>query len=542
MFEQRKEYICGITIGPVYETILSANSPVSLWYSSILFSKIAFDIIKELKNRFSDFEVVSPYYYDNEDFSDGIGKYPDRIIFLTSNVEKDSLNCALKEVFDSVKRSITMLIKSDLNIIKNVDFSENYLISYFNRYLQFNYYFEEFDGKNFGKKIISIQSNLSFIELSKTFNKEIEIKSFGKKRKKKDPLIALYSGFDYNPNYMVKESLLFKSYCSRNMFNGVDYLEDNRQLESNVSPNLIKIEEFAKLANDKLIDNKIGKYIAFVKADGDNFGKYINSITDKEVMNSFSKKIYNFSDKVSKVIKDYGAAIYYVGGDDLLFLAPLKNNNKNKNIFDLCSDISELFNTELNQGGKNDLKISFGISIKYYKFPIYESLNISDDMLYKSKELFKSSGKGATSIHIFKNSSKGLSLAFKNSELKIIAEAIHATCKEEESVIRAVIYKLRDYSELFKSDKLDFKVNSCFDSTVDNIFSNILDAYNVDNNLFYEKFIKELYTNIRKNSHKYKIKVGGKFFYSVKNNIEDNLLVLITVLKISKLYIEEGGY
>ncbi len=567
-------YICGITIGPIYETILKANSPLSLWYSSILFSKISLDIINSLQKKCA-VNIVSPYYDDKDDLSDGVGKYPDRIVFTIYDVDSEKLKSCIKKVLEKEKESIAELIFADLKKVlkvKNV-FDEKYLREYFANYLQFNYYFEEVKANEFGGQLLHIQKILDYLELSQTFNTKVDIEDNNGRRIKKDPLITLYSGMDKKENYYLKRSSLFTSYVKENVF--------DKDIK-----NLTKMEEFAKKANDKE-ESKIGKYIAIIKADGDNFGSYIKSIQDEETMSAFSESVYNFSNEAKKVIKKYGAAIYYMGGDDILMLAPLREEKDNEedsqrlNIFGLCEQINAIFinnfethNEKIRKQNEdaedkiNELSLSFGISIKYYKFPLYENLNIADDLLYRSKELFKNIVKNATTeedleeikineelfknivknattVNIIKNSSTAFTIAFKNDELCHISKLVYKAMEEKEDLVRAIIYKLADYSELFSEllknerfiddDNLGSKVNVLFD--------NIIDFYKAQSSSGYDKVIKDMYIRIVKVANHYRVKVDGdSYFFNTDYEIYDNLLKLITLLKIAKFYIEEGGY
>ncbi len=556
-------YICGITIGPIYDTILSANSPVSLWYSSILFSKIALDLIRTLKNKFGDdVDIISPYYNEEEDLSDGIGKYPDRIIFTVKNKTVGELGETLKTIFNVEKEVISELIYSDLSneeFIKDTVLSDSdgnklgndellkYVKAYFTNYLQFHYYFIEEEKDSFGKQLLEVQKVLDYLELTKTFNATIGIGEEKKlnKRIKKDPLIALYSGIDYNPNKTIKKSTLFQSYIDKNTF------KDSKQ-----SRNLLKIEEFAKLAQNEEKDNKIGKYFAMVNADGDNFGAFIRQIKSKKTMKAFSKAVYDFTVETKELIKDYGAAIYYMGGDDILMLAPLRNEKyENKNIFSLCREINILFekylsdkngelitvvqaesSTEMLSALKN-ISISFGVSIKYYKFPLYETLAIANDLLAISKSASKvntSAVKNATTVHVMKNSSKSVGLYLRNDKLTELSELVEKTIEQKDDLARTIIYKLRDYASLFAYGNTNKK---------DVLFDNIFDFYRKDLTSNYDNVIKKCYDDIVVSTNDYIVKDIEKYFYNKKNDeIGDDLLTLITMLKIGTFFIEEEVY
>ena len=115
-------------------------------------------------------------------------------------------------------------------------------------------------------------------------------------------------------------------------------------------------------------------YYCVVHADGDNMSK---AIEDKNKIENVSKNLFEYCKESNKLIKDFGGQTIYAGGDDLLFFAPVLNKDKNKTIFELCEKISNIFNTKIPSA-----TLSFGISINYVKFPLYEAVKNSRELLF----------------------------------------------------------------------------------------------------------------------------------------------------------------
>ena len=115
-------------------------------------------------------------------------------------------------------------------------------------------------------------------------------------------------------------------------------------------------------------------YYCVVHADGDNMSK---AIEDKNKIENVSKNLFEYCKESNKLIKDFGGQTIYAGGDDLLFFAPVLNKDKNKTIFELCEKISNIFNTKIPSA-----TLSFGISINYVKFPLYEAVENSRELLF----------------------------------------------------------------------------------------------------------------------------------------------------------------
>jgi CRISPR-associated protein Cmr2 len=116
-------------------------------------------------------------------------------------------------------------------------------------------------------------------------------------------------------------------------------------------------------------------YIAIVHVDGDKMGEVIE---DKNNIENVSKNLFNYCKASHKLITHFGGETIFAGGDDLLFFAPIINNAKSKTIFNLCDEISKDFDAKFN----NKATLSFGVHISYEKFPLYEALEESRNLLF----------------------------------------------------------------------------------------------------------------------------------------------------------------
>lgn len=168
------------------------------------------------------------------------------------------------------------------------------------------------------------------------------------------------------------------------------------------------IESFKKefnyeVSNKKEVKNFFDyhKYIAIVHSDGDNVGKIVNAIGEnQETIVEFSNSLIQYSKNCTEIIYRNGGAPIYSGGDDLLFLAPVVNGTTN--IFDLIQLLEEEFKITVSDkyrpvleayyDSKNEdadkrkyPSISYGVSVTFYKFPLYEAKNLSYNLLKKVK-------------------------------------------------------------------------------------------------------------------------------------------------------------
>ncbi len=239
------------------------------------------------------------------------------------------------------------------------------------------------------------------------------------------------------------------------------------------------VEGKTEFDNIQILRNKFGdkfktyhNYMAIVHADGDNVGKIIksmtnvrdsqNNIVNQEVaLKAFSKILTNYSIDATKLIADYGATPVYIGGDDLFFFAPVaslkKSTNQWMNIFDLISELDILFNskirdqTEYQYGLPADKQpsLSYGISITYRKFPLYEARNISYFLMkYTAKEKMK---RNAIGITLLKSSGHDISFEISKKQPEVFIKfltLIQSRINTKENFINSITYKLASLKEI----------------------------------------------------------------------------------------------
>jgi len=147
--------------------------------------------------------------------------------------------------------------------------------------------------------------------------------------------------------------------------------------QSNKFIKAIKDKDNFLLKDKKIIDDikqlSYKKYYCIVHADGDNMGKVIE---DKNNIENVSKNLFEYCKISHQKIKQFGGQTIFAGGDDLLFFAPTLS--KDKTIFELCDEISQDFEKRFD----GVATLSFGVSINYVKFPLYEALQNSRELLF----------------------------------------------------------------------------------------------------------------------------------------------------------------
>jgi CRISPR-associated protein Cmr2 len=181
---------------------------------------------------------------------------------------------------------------------------------------------------------------------------------------------------------------------------------DTQELMFNLSQKSDEFIKAIKSKNNFLLDNKniiddlkklsSNKYFCVVHADGDNMSKVIS---DKSKIKEVSKGLFEYCLNATSSIKEFGGETIFAGGDDLLFFAPVFN--KNRTIFDICNEIAKDFEARFD----NIATLSFGISINYIKYPLYEALENSRYELFVNA---KSGNKNAIAFRLTKHSGQSV--------------------------------------------------------------------------------------------------------------------------------------
>ncbi len=456
----------GITIGPIVDTLMEASSPASMWFASSMFSDITKRLCVEILNAkaFDSVRILSPFFDDeNEDeHNSGIGKYHDRIIFCANSFD----DLILQNVINGVKKDVAKVFP-----LETASESE-----FFEQYLQINFVVLD-DAQVNGNCILTLGRYLDAIELMKTFPAGYN----------DNPILNLLSatkGGNSKANKLIKESYLFPE------------ISGNSQLIKN--GNIRQIEDIAGANEFGGNELKYSRYFAIISADGDSMTECLKRISNDKIP-LFSKCCLIYNEEAAHMIGDFGGMTIYAGGDDLLFITPVIGTN-GSSVFELCARINNRFreiirNSEIG-GAENFIPtISFGISIQYYKYPLYEAFANSRILLGIAKQ----QGKNAQAINLQKHSGQSISLLVKNDKIgksdierddqQGLLRFINT--RTDENSIKSVLFALRSYEGYIKvlyknalnaPDKAIAKNNYLYGWV--HLFDN-------DEQKKYEKYIKE---------------------------------------------------
>lgn len=431
-----KKYIA-ITIGPIYKVFSLARKTREFWGASILFSLFAKKICEKLlANNVTQDDFLVPHKdvlnWDIKNY----GLFLDRIIVkadldLWNKFDTEIIGEAIKSVCDEI--NITGI---GIDSQKLKGFLKSYAL------------FAETDEN---KPLESLYHKLNVLEL---YNVQASMDSIDNELRN----FLQNVNSEYNENNEYESSSFLNKYYEWPDFNGhnripsiVEVSTDELKIKPEYKPIMNRCiwrprpDEnmlFDKLKEkfDKELKN-YHKYYCILVADGDKLGsKLMNS--DTVTISGISGELIKWCSRAYEIVRAYGALPIYIGGDDLLCFAPV--SNRGKNILELAKELNESYVSRSQLTGTS---LSIGISISYYKSPMYESYMNTFDLLKKAKETGNSCclsyEKHSGSPHLF---SFGFSDDYNNQVLPLMTSMNFD--QNEKSFLSSVIYKLRANEEL----------------------------------------------------------------------------------------------
>lgn len=453
----------GLTIGPIVKTVQKAESTRGLWASSYIISYLIKKIITELReNGIRDDAFVIPLVSDPRIFDAhrGAGLFPDRVIFKTDN-DFNLLKKSIKNAISAFILETKEVIKKEIPIGKlKLSFDADYE-KYLNEY--FLIYAISKELKDIDNEIEGCNKSLSVLELQQPIQPEQEIDYlsylFEAINKTDLPKNAGFSTGRFPSIFEISSNEL-------RLINQNEYDEAIDAFLDNDTDGLEYLKEEFK--NDF---KRRHKYIAIVKADGDNMGKAVEQINkkDKTLVRKVDKLLLDFNIDSIEMIHQFGGKSIYLGGDDILFFAPISFGEK-KTVFKLINSLSDSYNkkfTELFEECKTveenfwkdvideeeviikQPTLSFGASISYYKYPMFEAIDIANQLLEESKEGVKN----AVTFKVTKHSGQSFgsriskeSVTYSEFFMKMLENSI-----EDSDFLSSVQFQLNQYSHVVEA-------------------------------------------------------------------------------------------
>jgi CRISPR-associated protein Cmr2 len=424
-----------ITIGPIQETLETAERPAALWLASFLFSHISQKLCERIAAAVGEENIVSPWYAQDDpdgDTTNGIGMFHDRIIARrTDDLDMDKI----QEIIGSVKKEVAQAFSgSD---------GSAYTANWFSRYMQIHAV--EFEGKE--NLFAESAPILDALELEKNFVPVTQ----------------------HNPlNEAVKDNESIKKIAGKF---GVK-IREKWQLTSADGSDL---RDLGDISGKPLKSGmKKHSYFAVIQSDGDNMSKYAPVLGSDIVRDEFSRALHCFSQAAAEIVGKFGGVTIYAGGDDLLCIVPVESPNEGQGtVVDLLSRIQKDFQSLLGtEHGSPTL--SFGVAISYYKHPLYEAFQEAGDMLFAHA---KQGEKNAAAFSLLKHSGQNARFAISHFDsnpcIGMLSDLIEANLVTED-YLNSASKKIFEFLPLFA-----FALSQSYnadDPALVNVFNNTFDS------------------------------------------------------------------
>lgn len=384
-----------INIGPIVKTFSMARKPKEFWAASFMFSYLMQCILERFDREKDKVELISPHY---EIQRIGVGLFPDRAFYLmkkevdVNKLTDEALDTFIGQINGQESNPAARIRKSFFNLMTAC---------------------QEYESS--AEAITGLNRLLDIMELSQ---KAWSTEDFG---------CALKYIQKANTN-----SPLFKMAFEQ------DFLRTST------------LEEIAR-AGVQDTAYTYQRYVCIVQADGDNMGKIVSSEQLEGKLNMFSSSLMSFGKEACQKIKTFGGLPIYAGGDDLLFIAPVCSAGK-RNILELIDEIDQAYREVQKEIDETyrlksvHTSMSYGISIIYCKYPLYEAWENARDMLFGKAKLVD--GKNAIAISLRKNSGSGFLTVMQKSAEAYSRLIALIECTPKETLVSAVAHKIRANKEL----------------------------------------------------------------------------------------------
>lgn len=416
MSQTNKQLYIGLTIGPIFPTLEKIKSTRGLFSGSYLFSWLMREIISQLlKTGINDEQILTPSTFVPVSAPEA-GFYADRLIIAANPGDFDTLLAVQKKVLHEMAN----LISSDVK--KNSVDVEDYL----HRYLQLYSVELELDSGAGDDPFMKVNYLLNGLELQRRFP-DVDEDWMTEFLNQKKGNFLIKNAFGKNSQFSsiseISTSELRKlnpSIYNRTVLDALKQRDETQMLDAKSEESVFKQFQVKDSAFREHF-RAYHKYVAVVHADGDGIGKHIGTL-DQKGFKKFSNQLFQFGQKAKDEIKAYGGAAVFIGGDDMLFLAPVAAQSKLestgaktlKTVFHLIKDLDTIFHESFTEFGEKAPTFSYGVSLNYYKYPLNEARALSYHQLDEVAK--KIEGKNALAFHLKKHSGAYMEATFRKDQ------------------------------------------------------------------------------------------------------------------------------
>lgn len=450
------------TIGPIFSTIQQARKTREMWAASYLFSRLMELLVAEIaKPPLSGF-VLLPTPIDTQRNRFGGGIYNDRLF---AKLESKPARETVEGMIDNVVAQLVLELTDS-------ETTQNYY-TYWRKTLRINWVCKSLDGLEGGKLFTEFGLRLDASELhTPYFNQTPEndglIRLLTKVYKTKlannalpeakgvyKGLLQLSNGlFPSTRDFATFELFQKNTAAYQNLLTLANEKsgatsEANDQQEQKQEQAFFDLV-FAPKSPFESIATDYHKYFCIVHADGDNLSRLNSTLNDEEAYKKLSSQLSDFALQAAETINQYGGKPVFIGGDDLLFFAPVcakLDTNETASVFQLIKALDELYCKVV----QNDTTLSFGLTLSYYKFPLFEARNLSYEQLNKRAKLTKWQGRGeknAIAFRMIRHSGAYFEGVLSKTMLASFVAAEDKLRNSDRDLLSGIVYKMDTLSGL----------------------------------------------------------------------------------------------
>jgi len=451
-----------LTIGPIYKTLTNAKTTREIWGASYFFSYVMKSIIKKVFNH-KDIKFITPFVKKEAlELHNGVGLFHDRMIVKSKTFTKEQLDTIVKEVLFEIEK--------DSNDTLRYNFLKNYL----------QIHTLEVEEAKVSNPILDISPYLDTAEL------------FYQAQLEEHNLILDFLQNRLSGSFLAKEAFNTKKASFESLPEIALSGFDKKQIKQLLKDDELEVYEEAQIKQNL---QPYHKYIAIVQADGDNMGAVLEKIGANDGQREkFSKALFEFCLEATKMVEGFEGRMIYAGGDDLLFFAPVVSEKET--IFHLLDKLDNLFIEKIdtiveNLSLEKKPSLSFGLSITYYKFPLYEARKRAVELLFDKA---KRGQKNQIAYHVTKHSGQSFEgIVLKDKMFQRFLDMVAYEQELDTNFLHSIYTKIDKYKKILQELKGDAqKVENFYDNYFNEEIHNTIYKPFIDK---MKAFTKEVYAN-----------------------------------------------
>lgn len=584
----------GVTAGPIVDTVMMSSTPGGMWFSSFLFSSVVGKMCEELHTAGTILTVPPGHDYEEKrENRPGIGQYHDRLYLVTED-SRDDIRQAKEDLAQKIRTAKEQMIAAVADDLGKALGSKDAaaqpgpeeIKAFLRRYFRIHYVVlsaDEVEEKGIAKSLADALDALELMDFPATASEEESGENL---------LLRITSGEENRSNrYISKYPPLVEAAKNAAPFPLAEAQKDGNirvhDLTYIASHGRVSSED-VELNGEKL--KKDERYFAIVQCDGDNMGKLLANYEQKEdstkedKLRAEEKHIRRISDfcmthtaQSAQLVHRYGGVVIYAGGEDLLFLAPLFKkkekgspestaSEKNQddfpvNVWELCAKLDENFRKTISdkgfkQHGNDPLPtLSFGVSVNYIKFPLYEAFSDAYDLMeVKAKGLGKKHNM-AVKLHKHSGQTAGFIASLASDAMKEFLANVRSYRDESnevqtdtDRVVHSVLYHMENFRSLFEEAMKDGD-EGMLETLMENAFDNAGQIHSEISDAERSKNVASRYTALAR-------AIARDYREKTKEDDEDTLVLgmseggktpgyprlhaLTSMLRVAKLTVEGG--